>query len=148
VLETQIREHCGLIDVAGDLLGPSLRGDVLSASERRAAALLGQAQQVVGDERYGPSGAFLPRRVGGRVDHDLADDSPARVMRVAAGDEKARQRLGDASRSGFGGVVVEMAQCRADAAAVVNRSRELERRSPRLVGFVLDLSTVLVCHHA
>ena len=54
----------------------------------------------------GPTGAFLPWRVGCRVHDDLAHDPPAGVMGLAAADEKAGQRLGDHGRSGLGAVHV------------------------------------------
>src|SRR5450631_4452135 len=66
------------------------------------------------------------------------------MMRVAAGDEEPRERLGNADRCRLGSVAIEMAQCRAHAAAVVNCPRELHSSSPRLVCCVLDAPTVLL----
>lgn len=111
----------------GDLLRAALRRDVLGAGERGAAALAGEAQQVLGDLRDGASRALLPRGVGGRVDHHLADDPPARVVGFTAADEEVRQRLGEGDRAGLRAVAVEVAQGRADAATVPDRPRQLQR---------------------
>jgi len=94
--------------VTGDLFGPSLGGDVLSVHQLRAPTVAGEADQVAGDERDGTPGAFLPRRVGGRVDDDLTDHTPTRVMGIAAGNEKPRQRLCHLHRSRFGAMAVQM----------------------------------------
>ena len=132
VLEPQVGKHRSLIDVTRDLLRPALGGDVLSARELRAASLTGKAQQISGYERHCPPSTLLPRCVGGRIHHDLTNDSPARMMRVAASDEKARERLGNGGCPRLGSMAVEMAQCGADVAPVVNRSRELHSSPPRL----------------
>ena len=108
VLEPQVRKYSGLVDVNGDLFGAALGGDVLSAYQLRAPVVAGKADQVLGYERDSPPGAFLPWRVGRRVDHDLADYSPARMVRIAARNEKARQRLGDTHCRRLGRVAVEM----------------------------------------
>jgi hypothetical protein len=65
VLEPEIREHRGLIDMTGNLLDAASRGDVLGACELRAATLTRKAQQVLGDEWHRSARAFLPRCVGG-----------------------------------------------------------------------------------
>ena len=98
-----------MVYVTGDLLGAALRGDVLCVCELGATALAGKAQQVVGYDRYRTTGTSLPWRIGGGVHHNLTDDSPAVVVRVAAGDEEAGEGFGNSGRSGFGRVSVEMA---------------------------------------
>jgi hypothetical protein len=143
LLESQVREYRRTIDVTGDLLGATLRGDVLCAYQLRAPTLAGEIEQVIGDKRNRPPGALLPRCVGGRVDDDLPDDSPARVVGVATGDEKSRQRLGHAERTRLRPVAVEMPQGGPHAAAVLNRRGELTRSPPRLMGCNFDASTVL-----
>jgi hypothetical protein len=52
------------------------------------------------------------------------------VVRVAAADEEAGECLGNSGRFGLGPVTVEVPQCGADAAAAVDRPRELRRRPP------------------
>jgi hypothetical protein len=133
VLEPEVGEHRSLIDVTGDLLRAALGSDVLGAPERRATTLTGQVQQITSDERHCPAGTLLPWRVGGRIHHDLTNDTPARVMGVAASDEEARERLGNGYCPRLGSVAVEMAQCGAHVAPVVNRSRELHCGPPRIV---------------
>ena len=108
LLEPQVGEHRRTVDMTGDLLGAALGGDVLGANQRRTPPFAGQTEQVIGDEWHCPPCAFLPWRIGRRVDDDLTDDPPARVVRVAAGHEKPRQSLGYAQRSGLGTVAVEM----------------------------------------
>lgn len=133
MLEPQAGKHRSLIDVTSDLLRAALGGDVLGARELRAATRSGKVQQIGGYERHCPAGTLLPRSVGGRIHHDLTNDSPARMMRVAPSDEKARERLGNGGCPRLGAVTVEMAQCGADVAPVVDRSRELHRTPPWLV---------------
>ncbi len=69
-----------MVYVSGDLLGPALCGDVLGASQRRASALSGQVQQVLGDQRDRAPCALLPWGVGRRLDDHLAHHAPARVV--------------------------------------------------------------------
>jgi hypothetical protein len=133
VLETEVGQERSLIDVTGDLFGAPLGGDVLGARELGANTLTGKAQQVTGDERYCAARAFLPRRVGGGIHDDLADDSPAGVMGVAASDEKPCERLGDTRCSGLGRVAIQMPQCGTHVAPAVHRPRELRSGPPRLV---------------
>jgi hypothetical protein len=133
VLEPQVGKHRSLIDVTGDLLRAALGGDVLGARELRAATRSGKVQQITGNERHCPAGTLLPRSVGSRIHHDLTNDSPARMMRVAASNEKARERLGNGGCPRLGSVAVKMTQCGADVAPVVDRSRELHRTPPWLV---------------
>jgi hypothetical protein len=93
VLEPQVGKYRGLIDVNGDLFGAALGGDVLSAHQRRAPTVTRKADQVLGYQRHGAARALLPRCLGRRVDDDLPDDSPSRMVRIAACDQKARERL-------------------------------------------------------
>ena len=133
MLEPEVCKQRSLIDVTGNLLRAALGSDVLGAPERRAATLTGKVQQITGHERHCSAGTLLPRCVGGRIHHDLTNDSPARMMGVAASDEKARERLGNGGCPRLGSVAVEMAQCGAHVAPVVDRSRELHRTPPWLV---------------
>lgn len=138
LLYSEVGEHRRLIDVAGDLLGTALSGDVLSARQRRAPALSGEAQQIVGDQRNGSARTFLPRCVGGRADDHLTNGSPPRMVRVTAGDEKPCQRFGQADRSWFCAVPIEVAQCSAHAATLIHRPDELKRSPSGLAGFIVD----------
>jgi hypothetical protein len=79
-----------LINVRGDLFGSALGGDMLSTRELRAPAVPGQADEISGYQRHRAARAFPPRRVGRRVDDDLTDGSPTRVVRVATRNEKPR----------------------------------------------------------
>lgn len=92
----------------GDLFGATLGSDVLSARQVRAPRVAREADEVVGYQRHGSPSAFLPRRVGCRVDDDLTDDTPALVVGVTARDEKPRERLRYAQRPWLGPVAVEM----------------------------------------
>jgi hypothetical protein len=83
-----------LVDVRCDLFGTPLRGDVLSAGQRRPATLAREADQILGHQRYRASCAPCPGGIGRRIDDHLADDAPTGVVRVATRDEKPRQRLG------------------------------------------------------
>jgi hypothetical protein len=97
-----------LIYVGSDLLGAALGGDVLSLNQPRSPAVAPQGHEILGHHRNGPASAFLPRRVGRRVDDDLAHDPPAGVVRVAARHEKPRQRISYALGLRFGGMDVQM----------------------------------------
>ena len=144
MLEPEIREQSRLIDVHGDLLSATLGGHVLSARERCAPAAAGEVNEIVGDERHRPPRAFLPRCVSRRVDDDLAHDPPARVVRVAASDEKSGQRLGHSSGLGLGPMTIEMPQCRAHLTAVLNRLGELTRRLAGVRWLLVDTSSVVL----
>jgi hypothetical protein len=111
--------------VDGDLLRPPLSGDVLSVGELRAPAIATQIDEILRDERYRASRAFLPGRVGRRVDDNLTDDSPTGVMRVAPRDQKPRERIGHALGFGLGTVDVEMPKRGTDISAVVHRPGQL-----------------------
>jgi len=118
--------------VAGDVLGTTLGGDVLGARQRRAAALAGEAQQVLGNFRDGATRTFLPGRVGGGVHNDLTDHPPARVVRLAAGDEKLGKRLGDDDRVALRPTLIKMAQRRGDITTLPDGSSKLECGPPGL----------------
>ena len=107
-LKPQVRKYRSLINVTGDLFGPALGGDVLCAHQLRAPVIAGHADQVLGYQRNGSPRAFLPRRVGRRVNHHLTDHSPAGVVGVAARDEEPRERLSDTQRPWFRRVAVEV----------------------------------------
>jgi hypothetical protein len=97
-----------LIDVDGDLFRASLGGDVLGVGQLRSPAIAAERYQILGDDRYGSARAFLPWRVGRRVDDDLPDDSPTGVVGIAPCDQKPRQRVGHPLGAGLGPVDVEM----------------------------------------
>ena len=143
MLEPEVREDRGLINVYGDLFDAALGSDVLSARERRAPTDARKADEVVGYHRHGAPRALLPRRIGSRVDDDLTDDSPARVVRIAARNEKPCERMCHSHRLRLRSMAVEMPQSRPDLTAVLDRPGELARGRARLAGFVVDPSTVL-----
>ena len=97
-----------MVNVNRDLFGASLGSDVLSPRQLRAATVAREADQVLGHQRHGPPRAPFPRRIGRRVNDDLTHDPPARMMRIAARDKKARERLGNIDCSRLGPVTVEM----------------------------------------
>src|SRR3954470_754465 len=76
-VQSQVGEDRGAVDVRGDPLGAALGGDVLDTDEPCAAAFGRDAQEVFSHIGDRAAGASLPRRVGRRVDDDLADDPPA-----------------------------------------------------------------------
>lgn len=92
----------------GDLFGAALSGEMLSARKLRAATVACEGDQVLGYQRHRSPRALLPRRVGRRVDDDLADDPPARMVRIAARHKKPCERLCYAQRSWLGPMAVEM----------------------------------------
>lgn len=104
----------------GDLFGPALSGDVLRVQQLRPSGGPSERDEIVGDHRYGASRALFPWRVGRRIDNHLTDDPPARVMRIAPRDKKARERVGDPRGVGIGRVAIEMPKRRADIAAAVH----------------------------
>ena len=140
--EPQVRKYGALIDVDGDLFGAAPGSDVLGADQRRAATLAREADQVFGHQWYGAPRAFLPRCVGGRVDDNLPDHSPTRVVRIAARDEKPRQCLCQPQRSWLAAVAVQVSQGGPHVAAGIDRPGELPRSHPRLAWFVLDPSSL------
>ena len=83
-----------MIHVNSDLLGAPLGGNVLSTRQRRAPSVTREADEILGDQRDRTPRAPLPRGVGRRVDDNLPDNSPPRVVRIATRDEKPCQGLG------------------------------------------------------
>jgi len=88
LLEPEVGEHRGLIDVTSDLFGAPLSCDVLSARQLRTPTAAREADQVLGHQRDCPPRTLLPRRVRRRVDDDLTHDSPPCVVGIAARNEK------------------------------------------------------------
>ncbi len=125
----------------GDLLRPTLRGDVLSVGQQRPASIAAEADEILGDERNRASRALLPRRVGRGVDDHLPDDSPAGVMGIATRHQEPRECVRHILGFGLGAVDVEMAQRGADVSAVVNRPRQLPS-GLRSLSFGVDPLTV------
>ncbi len=121
-----------MVNVAGDLFGTTLSGHMLSAHQLRSATVAREIDQVLSHQRNRPPRAFLPWGVGRRVHNDLTHDSPARMVGITPCDKKSRERLCHPARPGLGPVAVEMSQCGADAAPVINRPGELPRSPPRL----------------
>ena len=111
----------------GDLFGTTLGRYVLSARQLSSATVAREADQVLSYQRHGPPRALLPRCVGRRVHNHLTYDSPACMMRIAAGYKESRERLCHPDRSGLGPVAVEMSQCGADVAPVIDRPGDLPR---------------------
>lgn len=122
-----------MIHVNGDLLGAALGSDVLRARQWRPPVIAGEADEVLGNQGHSASRAFLPRRVGRRVDDNLTDGSPAGMARVTATDKEPRERLCDRHGSRLRSVAVEMSEGGAHVTAAVDRSGELTCRSSRLL---------------
>ncbi len=97
-----------LINVRSNLFGSSASGDVLGAHQLCPSGRSTERNEIVGDHRHSAARALLPRRIGGRIDDHLADDSPASVMRIATCDKKPRQRHGDLLGIGLGSMDIEM----------------------------------------
>jgi hypothetical protein len=121
-----------LINVNGDLFGATLSRYMLSARQLRSATVAREADQILGHQRHGPPRALLPRCVGRRVHNHLTHDSPACMVRIAARYKKSREGLCHPDRPGLGPVAVEMSQCGADVAPVIDRPGDLPRSRPRL----------------
>ena len=116
----------------GDLFGTTLSRYMLSAHQLRSATVTREVDQVLSYQRHGPPRALLPRGVGRRVHDHLTHDSPACVVRIASRYKESRQRLGYPDRLGLGPVAVEMPQCGANVAPVIDRPGDLPRSRPRL----------------
>lgn len=125
MLESEVCEDWGLIYVYGDLFDAALSRYVLSTCELRAAANPSETDEVPGDQRYSAPGALLPRRVGRRVNDDLPEDSPTRVVRITARNQKPCERLCHSQCFRLRAMAVEMPQRRPDIAAVLDRPGEL-----------------------
>ncbi len=141
MLEPQVRQDHGLIDVNGDLLGAALRRDVLRACELGATAVAPKLDQIVCHQRHRPARTLLPRRVGSRVDHDLTHNPPTRVMRIAPRNQKASERLRHPERLRLGAMTVQMPQRGAHTAAVIHGSGDLARAHARTAWFTVDPAT-------
>src|SRR4051794_16466887 len=92
-VETQLGEDRGVVDIGGELFSATLRGGVLDAHQTRVPVFGRDPQQVLADGGDRAPCALLPRRIGRGLHDDLADDSPARVARFAARNEKPSQRV-------------------------------------------------------
>jgi hypothetical protein len=77
-----------LINVSRDLLGATLRGDVLGACQRRPAAIACKPDEIFRHKRYRAPSAPLPRRVSRRIDDNLTNSSPTCMVRIATRNEK------------------------------------------------------------
>ena len=119
-----------MVDMASDLLGPAACRGVLDTDETGVPVFGGDPQQVLADGRDRAPCALLPGRIGRGVHHDLADDPPARVARLAARDEESRQRVGEDDAVRLRAVGVEMAKSLGDPAAGSDGSSQLERCPP------------------
>jgi hypothetical protein len=124
-IESQIGEDRCMVEVTGDLFGAAAGGEMLRAVERRASLLGREVQQILGHLWDGAPRALLPRRVGGGIDDHLAHDAPARVVGLAASDQKPRQGLGEDGGVGLGAARVKVPQCFADVAAISNGAGKL-----------------------
>jgi hypothetical protein len=116
--------------VNGDLFSTTLSRYMLSARQLRSATVAREADQILSYQRHGPPRALLPRGVGRRVHNHLTYDSPACMMRIAARYKKPRERLSHPNRPGLGPMAVEMSQCGADVAPVIDRPGDLPRSRP------------------
>ena len=92
-VQSEIGEHGRVVEMPRHLLGAAARREVLGAMQRRASVLSGEAQQVGRHDRDRAARALLPWCIGSGLDDDLAYDAPARVVRLAARDQEARERL-------------------------------------------------------
>jgi hypothetical protein len=101
-----------------------------------------KGDEIVGDHRYSASRALLPWSVCGRIDDDLPDDSPSGVMRVAACDQKPRERIGDPLGLRIGRVKIEMPQRGTDVATSIHRFCQTPCRWPRPASRIVDQSTI------
>jgi hypothetical protein len=116
---------------------------VLGLCELGPPAVTGKGYEILSHDRDRAPCALFPRRIRGGVHHDLPNDAPTRVVRIAAGNQKPRQSVGDALGFRFGGMYVQMPQRIADVTAIVDRPGELSGRPARLVLLIFDPSTVL-----
>ena len=89
-----------MVEVAGDLLGPVARRQMLGAVQRCTALLGRELQEVGGDQRDRAPRALLPRRVGSRLHDDLAHDARAgNAARFTAAPTRAPRRRLDETRA-------------------------------------------------
>jgi hypothetical protein len=111
--------------VGGDLLSSALGGDVLGLRQPGPPSGSGHGEEIVGDDGYGASRAFLPWRVSCRIDDHLTDDAPAGVMRIATRNEKARECVGNPLGVGLGCVDIEMPKRSRDLVTTVHSPRQV-----------------------
>jgi hypothetical protein len=141
--QPQIRQDSGLIDVNGDLFGTTLGGDVLGEHQRRPAAITGKPDEIVWYQRYCASRALLPGRVCRRINDDLADHPPTRMVRIATRNEKSGERVRYPHSARLRPISIQVPQCGADLPAALHGTGELPRWPPRLASFIIDPFTVL-----
>ena len=91
-----------------DLFDPARCRDVLSARQLSAPTDLSETDEVLGHQRHSTPRTLLPRRVGSRIDDDLAEDSPTRVVRIATRNKKPRECLCHSERFRLRSMAVEM----------------------------------------
>ncbi len=127
----------------GDLLGAALGGDMLGARQRRPATVTGKPDKIVRHQWYRAPRAPLPGRVSRRINDNLAYHSPTSMARIATGNEKPGQRIGQHRSSSLGSVIVQVPQCGSYVPTALHSAGQLPRRPPRLASFIVDLSTVL-----
>jgi hypothetical protein len=137
-VEAEVRQHGGMVHKPGDLLGTPLGGHVLDLREPRAPVRAALDDQVRGDQRDRAARALLPRSVRGGGDDDLANGPPPGMVRVATGDQEARQGFRDLPAAGLGGTAVQMPQSRADLPAGLHRPGQLPGGSPLFVSLRVD----------
>jgi hypothetical protein len=129
--------------VNGDLLCAALGGDMLGARQRRPAMVTGEPDEVIRYQWYRAPRAPFPGRVSRRINDDLTYHSPTSMVRVTTRDEKPGQRVGHGHSLKLRPVSIQVSQRGTHAAAALHCAGQLPRRPPRLVSFILDLSTVL-----
>ena len=121
-----------MIEMPGDLLGATARGEMLGAVQRRPALFGGELEQVLRDERDGAACAAFPRRVGGGVHDDLHARRASRRDGTRSGRRGSARALRPDGRR-LVTARVEMAQARRcsgvfDGRAVAARSGGLAAR--------------------
>jgi hypothetical protein len=125
------------------LLGATAGGEVLDLTQLHPSALLRDPQEITGHKRDRAASTLLPRRIGGRVHNHLADHPPARMVRVTACNQEARESLSYTRGPGLGAVAVQVSQRIADTATIIHGPRQLSRTLSRLVYLDLDDPTLL-----
>lgn len=92
--------------------------------QRRAAGLLGQPDEFIGNERHGAAGAALPWCVARALDDQLADDAPPSVAGLGTIDQKPPEGLGQCARAILGAIGVEVPERRGDLPSALDAARE------------------------
>lgn len=126
-----------------DLFGTPLRRDVLGLYQLRSATVAGKRHEILCHHWHRAPCAFLPWGIGGRVDDNLTDHAPARMVGVAPRDQETSQGVGNALGIRLGCVHVQMPEGIADVVAVVHRPGEFTGGPARSVLLFVDTSTVL-----